>query len=102
MYMEVYITAGSMEEAREIGSTLVSEKLVACVNMFPISSIYEWKGNVEEDEETAMLVKTTSDRFEKIKKRVQELHSYDQPCIVTWDISGETGYMKWVYDETHK
>ena len=54
----VYITAGSMENASEIARELVERRLAACVNMFPIFSIYRWNEQVEEQNEIALLVKT--------------------------------------------
>jgi len=48
MFSIIYITAGDMAEARKIGRTLVEERLAACANIFPITSIFRWKGNIDE------------------------------------------------------
>ena len=100
MFREVYITVGEVEEARMIARELVSQGLAACVNMFPINSIYSWEGKLEEDQEVAMLVKTTEDRFEQLREVVRSLHSYDLPCIVSWEFEGDRDYLKWVHEST--
>lgn len=92
----VYITAGSMENAKQIARELVARRLAACVNMFPVSSIYRWKDKVEEDNEIAMFVKTDSSRFEEITNLVKSLHTYEMPAIEFWGIEGEKEYLEWV------
>ncbi len=92
----VYITAGDMKNASTIARALVSKKLAACVNMFPISSVYTWEGKIEEDSEIAMIVKTNSSRFDEICKLVKALHTYELPAIEFWEIGGEQDYLDWV------
>jgi periplasmic divalent cation tolerance protein len=93
----VYITAGSRENALKIARELVSKRLAACVNMFPVSSIYRWQDKIEEDEEIAMFVKTDSSRFEEITKVVKALHTYELPAIEFWGIDGEREYLDWLH-----
>jgi len=97
MFSVIYITAGSMDEAKSIGRELVEERLAACVNIFPITSIYRWKDNIEDAGEFGMIVKTRSDRVKDIEKRVKQIHSYEVPCIVSFKIgSGSEDYLKWI------
>lgn len=78
----IYCTTSKSAEAREIGEKLVTEKLAACINIFPsIESIYMWQGKVERSEEASMIIKTTSAKVNACRKRVEELHSYDVPCL---------------------
>jgi periplasmic divalent cation tolerance protein len=54
----MFVAASSTEEAKTIASTLVREKLVACVNIIPgVQSIYEWEGNIEESNEMILMIK---------------------------------------------
>lgn len=93
----VYITAGSEEEAKKIGKLVVQEKLAACVNYFPIKSIYKWEGKLEDADEYVMLVKTTDKMYEKLKKRVEKEHSYETVCIMSIPVSDCTkDYLDWV------
>ncbi|NPE30383.1 divalent-cation tolerance protein CutA [Methanococcoides sp. SA1] len=101
-HIMVYITVGSMDEARMLGKELVSRNLAACANIHCIDSVYRWDGKVVEDKEVVLLLKTISERFDELKKTVRSLHSYDLPCIVCWNISGDEDYLQWVSDETRK
>ncbi|MBC7110078.1 MAG: divalent-cation tolerance protein CutA [Archaeoglobi archaeon] len=93
----VYITSGSREEAEKIAEALVKERLVACVNIFEITSFFEWKGSFEKCTEYAMICKTVEERFEEIKKRVKELHSYELPCIIVWRLDGgNEEFLRWI------
>ena len=57
--------------------------MAACINIIPtVESIYLWKGEIEEDSESIMVVKTRSELVEKVIKRVEEVHSYEIPCIL--------------------
>jgi periplasmic divalent cation tolerance protein len=100
MFSIVYITVGSNDEAKQIAQTLVEMKLAACVNLFPITSIYRWDG-VHEDNEVAMIVKTTYEQIENIEKTVKEMHSYTVPCIISFGIDGGSReYLDWIYSAT--
>jgi len=93
----VYITAGNMENASQIARELVSGRLAACVNMFPVSSIYRWKEKIEEDSEIAIFVKTDYSRFEEITRLIKSLHTYEMPAIEFWGIEGEREYLDWIH-----
>ncbi|MFC1786879.1 divalent-cation tolerance protein CutA [Halobacteriota archaeon] len=98
MFSVVYITTSGLDEAKFIGRTLVKERLVACANIFPITSIYHWDG-LQESEEVVLLVKTTTEKVKKIEQRVKELHSYDIPCIISLVIDGSDEYLAWIERE---
>ncbi|MCX9085052.1 MAG: divalent-cation tolerance protein CutA [Candidatus Methanoperedens sp.] len=104
MFSIIYITAGDMTEARKIGRILVEERLAACANFFPITSIFRWKGNVDEASEFGIIVKTRTDRVKEIEKRVKEIHSYEIPCVVSFKIEyGSAEYLEWINDSmNHK
>ena len=100
-YCSVYVIAATEEEARRIGRTLVEEKLAACANILPISSIYRWQGKIEEAAEAAMFLKTRSALVDKVIERVKALHSYQVPCIVSLPIEkGNPDYLKWIGEST--
>jgi len=97
MFSVVYITAGSMDEAKNIGRVLVEERLAACANIFPITSIFRWKDNIEEVGEFGIIIKTGTDRVKDIENRVKQIHSYEVPCIISFKIgSGSEDYLKWI------
>ncbi len=101
-YIVIYITTGSVNEAKKIGRSLVEEKLVACSNIIsPIRSIYSWQGKICDDKEALMILKTRKKYFKQIVKRVEKLHSYDVPEIIAIPIiDGSDKYLSWINEET--
>lgn len=98
----IYITAGSHEEARAIGKELVSERLVACVNMIEnMHSIYWWEGAIQEDREVILIAKTKAGLVQQVIEKVNTMHSYDCPCIVSLPIlDGNPQFLDWIVKET--
>ncbi len=101
-FIVIYITTGSVNEAKKIGRALVEEKLVACSNVIsPIRSIYSWQGKICDDKEAMMILKTRKTHFKQIVKRVEKLHSYDVPEIIAMPIiEGSSKYLSWINEET--
>lgn len=94
----VLVTAPDADTAARIARTLVEEKLAACGNVLPgVRSIYRWQGNVEEAQETLLVLKTARARFKEIVDRVRALHPYEVPEVVAVPIeAGFDGYLDWV------
>jgi periplasmic divalent cation tolerance protein len=94
----VLCTAGSDAQAREIARALVERRLAACVNVVPsVCSTYRWKGEIVEDGEALMIVKTSASRVEEVRRAVRELHSYDTPEVLVLDVSGgDADYLAWL------
>ncbi len=103
-YRTIYITTKNETEAQSIGEKLVKERLAACANLISgMKSIYRWHGLIEHNQETILLLKTRADLAEKVIARVSELHSYQVPCIVSWEImEGNKKYLQWIDSETGK
>ena len=100
----VYITAGSMDEARTIGRALVDERLAACANILPsVTSVYRWQGAIEYAEEVVLIAKTREALVPRLSDRVAALHSYDCPCVVAMPIvAGHADYLDWISAETEQ
>lgn len=98
----LYVTCKDLEEARKIGKAVVAERLAACANILPdMTSIYRWEGEIVEDQEVVLLLKTQEARVDALSDRVKALHSYDIPCIVRWEIvGGNAAYLDWISQET--
>ncbi len=101
-YVFVYITASSEDEAAAIGRALVSERLVACVNILPnMRSIYRWQGEIADSQEVVLIAKSRAEAFEEIEARVKAMHSYSCPCIVALPIqAGAMGFLQWIDEMT--
>ncbi len=100
-FIVVYVTVESAEEGKRLASALVEERLAACVNRLgPVQSTYRWEGHVEHSEEHLLIIKTSEGLFDRLKKRVQELHSYSVPEVIALPIvNGNEGYLKWLEDQ---
>jgi len=85
-----------MNDAKSIANALVEKEFVACVNMHPVTSVYKWKGKVEEEGEVELSIKTTSEMLESVKKTILSMHSYELPALVWWPIDGEKKYAEWI------
>lgn len=98
----VYITTAGPEEAETIAKALLKKRLIACANiMAPHRSVYRWEGWVQQETETAMILKTRAALFEQVESTVKALHSYDCPCIVALPVvSGHAPFLDWIAGET--
>ena len=101
--IQIQTTVLTEKEARTIAHTLNDEKLSASVQFSPIVSIYTWNGQPEESEEFLIIIKSTQNKFEKIKKRLEELHSYELPQITSIKFDDYTQeYSNWIIKETRE
>lgn len=82
----IYTTCGNPREARKLGGMLVEKKLAGCVNIWPIESIYAWKGEIKEDDEAVLLIKTIESKVAEIENLILKNHSYSTPIIATIDL----------------
>ncbi len=96
-YSIVFVTVGKMNEAKRIGRKLVKDSLASCVGMIPQKSIYSWKGEIVEDAEILLLIKTRKDMFNQLRETVLNMHSYEVPEIVRIEIQeGHKPYLQWI------
>lgn len=100
MYIIIFITASSIEEAKKISQGLLGKKLVACVNIIDdLKSLFWWQGKIDQAKETLLVAKSKKTKFPAIIKLVKSLHSYHVPEIIALPIiGGERKYLKWVDD----
>jgi len=96
----VLVTAPSADKAAELARTLVEEQLAACGNIVPgLRSIYRWEGQVHDESEVLLILKTRDVLFEPLRARVIGLHPYQVPEVLRLDITdGHGPYLAWVRD----
>jgi periplasmic divalent cation tolerance protein len=93
----VLTTLGADADAAAIARTLIDERLAACVNILPpMVSVYRWQGNVEQDREQQIVIKTAADRVAALQARLSQLHPYDLPEFLVLDASSSEAYLAWV------
>src|SRR6478752_435845 len=90
------------ETAQKLAQTLVARRLAACVNVLAeCTSVYRWKGAIENAAEVPVLIKTRAGRYAEVEAAIRELHPYELPEIVAVPVlRGFEEYLQWVADET--
>jgi periplasmic divalent cation tolerance protein len=99
----VLTTIAAEADGAALGRALVDERLAACVNVLPaMTSVYRWKGQVEQDREQQLVIKTTRDRLAALEARVRDLHSYELPefLVIAAD-GGSEAYLQWVEESVN-
>lgn len=98
----IYCTVQSDFSASLIATTLVEEKLAACVSIINnVVSIYSWEGESQTDNEILLMIKTQECLFDKVQDRILELHDAQIPEIIAVPVvAGLDAYQKWIVEET--
>jgi periplasmic divalent cation tolerance protein len=96
--MIVLTTCANDEGAGALARTLVEHRLAACVNAVgKVSSIYRWKGEIQQDQETLLIIKTTASRLAAVEKTIREQSKYEVPEVVALPIAaGGADYLAWI------
>lgn len=102
-FVVVLTTVPAESDADTFATTLVKERLAACVNVLaPMRSIYTWQGVVERGDERQLLIKTRTDRVHDLELRLRTLHRYEIPeFLVIPVLDGSREYLAWIAESTH-
>ncbi|WP_041082485.1 divalent-cation tolerance protein CutA [Thermotoga profunda] len=93
----IYTTFPNREKALEICKNLLSEKLIACFNIFQVDSGYWWDGKISQDIEFAAILKTSKLKEQGVFKRLKELHPYSVPAIFSVETENvDMDYKQWL------
>ena len=86
------------EHAERIARTVLEERLVACVNVVSgVKSLYWWKGEIQDDSETMLVIKTPTETYAKLERRLIEIHPYQVPEVISLEVvDGSRSYISWV------
>jgi periplasmic divalent cation tolerance protein len=101
-YVIVLTTLPADGESAALARKLVEERLAACVNLLPpMESIFRWEGQVEQDAERQVVIKTSRERVAVLWERIRELHPYEVPEFVVLSIvDGSEAYLRWIGQST--
>ncbi|HYS25062.1 MAG TPA: divalent-cation tolerance protein CutA [Vicinamibacterales bacterium] len=93
----VLTTLAASTDAAAFARVLVTDRLAACVNVLPpMTSLYRWKGAIEEDSERQLVIKTTADRVAALQARFNELHPYELPEFIVLGADASAPYLEWL------
>lgn len=98
-FIFIYVTVPNGNEAKRIADFLLEKRLVACVNMFPIKSMYWWRRKIGVGEEIVLILKTVEKNYNKIKLEIGKMHSYSVPCITKIPVIPNVEYGQWILKE---
>jgi periplasmic divalent cation tolerance protein len=94
-------TYPNKKSLNSVALQLVKLKLAACVNILKISSIYTWKGKVENTTEYLAFFKTTQKNKKKLKEKIKATHPYEVPEIAEINVNSiNKSYLKWLVEST--
>jgi periplasmic divalent cation tolerance protein len=97
-----YVTCPNQEVARDLCYFALDTRLAACGNILPgVTSMYRWKGSIEESPEVVLLLKTRTKLVAELQKLIEQKHPYETPCFLSFSIdSGLPAYLQWLASET--
>jgi len=99
----VLTTLAADADGAALARTLVEERLAACVNVLPaMTSVYRWKGAVEQDREQQLVIKTAPAQLPALEARLRELHPYELPEFLVLSASGSKAYLDWVAEASRR
>lgn len=97
----IYVTCPP-EHAPALAQLLVDARLAACINILPgVASVYRWQGQVQRDDESLLLIKTSRARYAALEQIVREHHPYELPEVLAVAVeAGSPAYLDWIRDAT--
>lgn len=94
----VFSTTGTLDEAERIATALVERNLAACCNLVPqVRSLFKWEGELRNEEETLLIIKSQEQKFPELLAAIRSLHSYEIPEVISIPLSGGSEeYLDWI------
>jgi len=99
-FITIYITHATELAATKLSNYLIENKYVACANIFPIKSAYWWDGQINTENEFVSIVKTIPENWESLKTKVEDIHPYEVPCIMKFEVEANEAYEDWIRAST--
>lgn len=94
----IYVTHKDMNNAEKVSDHLFRLKLIACVNYFPIQSVYSRKWSLEKSDEVVAIYKTKPQNRDKVQEAIKTIHPYHVPCIMKMPVEVNMAYGEWVME----
>ncbi len=96
--MVVVTSVGTEEQALDVAHALVRARRAACVNIIPgVRSIFRWKGNVCDDSEMLLIIKTRAANFELVRETINRVNTYELPEVLAYRVDwASPGFTEWI------
>lgn len=96
-FLLLYVTHPSKPEAIRLSVELLNQHLIACVNYFPMESMYYWEWQLTKSDEIMSIYKLKSENYESVKVYIEEHHTYKVPCIIRLaEVESNSSYADWI------
>jgi periplasmic divalent cation tolerance protein len=97
----VLVTAPTRADAETIARAVLGDRLAACVNLWPVQSLYTWQGTLETADEYQLVIKTQRSRFPALETKIRAIHPYDLPEMIALPlVAGSEPYLTWIHEQT--
>jgi periplasmic divalent cation tolerance protein len=98
--MEVRVSCPTEAIAGTIGRAAVEAQLCACAHIAQVRSIYRWQGEVREDSEWSLTLRTRADLVQRLRVLIREAHPYDLPAIMSHPCEADAATTDWIVEAT--
>lgn len=100
-YLIVTTTVAEEKLAVKLAGLITAARLAACVQFWPIRSVYWWQEKVESNAEFILQCKTRAPLVPALQEFIRSHHPYEVPeIIVTPILQGHPPYLNWIEQET--
>ncbi len=97
-----YIPCPGALYAQKLADHLLEKHLIACSNVFAITSNYWWDEAIEKENEYVCLVKTTLPCAQHVVDEIEKIHPYKVPCIMQMNATVNSTYFEWMLESITK
>jgi periplasmic divalent cation tolerance protein len=99
-YIQVMTTVADQTSAEQLAAVLLEQRLAACIQITPCTSVYRWQGKIEQGVELVCTIKSRRDLFPALCRTIQAHHSYEVPEILAMPVmAGAERYLDWMEKE---
>lgn len=99
-FLVFYVTHPDEATAMRISDALLQDRLVACANVFPMSSAYWWEGAIAREGEWVSILKTRLALEELVEAAITNIHPYQTPCLMRFEVRANKAYSQWIEEST--
>jgi periplasmic divalent cation tolerance protein len=99
--LSVTTTVGSLAAAQALAREIMDQRLAACVQVEPgVTSFYRWKGELCEDAEVRLVIKTLPGCEPALLALFARHHPYELPQFLAAPMTASPAYADWARAET--
>ncbi len=97
----IYSPFPSVDTAKDVAKSLLESKLAACANIIKnLQSLYMWEGELQITGEVLLLIKTCPEQELQVLKKIEQMHPYQVPCVLSFSSQANESFFEWVKNQT--